>query len=403
MARSTRNGPKKGSPVDALPPDEEAQFNDDDSGIPMHQPSPPSPPTTPPSPPTVMHGATDTHPAPAVFMPADTATPPEPSGPGQEPPLQVVPPSESPPVHANCNNQDQPPSTPPGGGAPANTSDASVEATTATPPGKKKKVTIYGFIAGGKVKLYRTKKAAQKYESEWGSVIDTRNTFTTLEAALKWKTAYQSKTPGTPDTDGTKAASLDTSNMSPEDSAKLSATLNRVQSRAPKNTIKLVLKMAPGSNAAALVLIFQGRNGQDVWYLKGRQLSLALSSFFMDFPVEDNPTVQKSLVWMKAAQKKEQETRSAASMGSPKNKKQKRVYDEHYAWSTIMVDDRSEMEDEYYRDFIANTAAAIGETIKRTMSSDIFLQVYQQAVESDKLWGTCCVLQSHPCYELLLN
>lgn len=292
---------------------------------------------------------------------------------------------------------------PPQGGAPANTSDASVEATTATPPGKKKKVTIYGFIAGGKVKLYRTKKAAQKYESEWGSVIDTRNTFTTLEAALKWKTAYQSKTPGTPDTDGTKAASLDTSNMSPEDSAKLSATLNRVQSRAPKNTIKLVLKMAPGSNAAALVLIFQGRNGQDVWYLKGRQLSLALSSFFMDFPVEDNPTVQKSLVWMKAAQKKEQETRSAASMGSPKNKKQKRVYDEHYAWSTIMVDDRSEMEDEYYRDFIANTAAAIGETIKRTMSSDIFLQVYQQAVESDKLWGTCCVLQSHPCYELLLN
>lgn len=362
MARTTRNA-KKAPNVETVQSDNEAEFDDDDSGdlLQLGQPSPPSPPTlglqgdvlpSPPSPPTIQLLARPVVRPPPVGYLAPT-TPPH-----QE--VATIP----------------------------NRNAHSPQVSVGTPPGKRKKVTIYGFTAGGKVKLYRTKKAAQKYESEWGAVIDTRNTFTSLDAALKWKESFLSKGPATPDAEATKTAPLDTSNMSPEDTAKLNATLNRVQSRAPKNTIKLIVKMAPGSNAAAVLIVFQGRNGQDVWYLKGKQLSLALSSFFMDFPIEDNPTVQKALVWMKAAQKKDQETRSAASMGSPKNKKQKRAYDEHYAWTTIMVDDRSEMQDEYYRDFVANTAGALGETVKKTMSSDIFMQVYEHAVESEKLWGT---------------
>lgn len=132
-------------------------------------------------------------------------------------------------------------------------------------PKKNTKAYHVFVVNNNKFRMFSDQKRAEKFGTEFRSIINQTRTFGTIAAAKKFKSNFFKDSPSTPDGSLTSASSTTPGSVSPENQSRLNDIKKRMMKNAPKNKIVMHWMTTTSCGAFFVLLRFYNRSGYEQW------------------------------------------------------------------------------------------------------------------------------------------
>ena len=146
------------------------------------------------------------------------------------------------------------------------TEETPPETKQATKKTKKNTKAFHVFVVNNnKFRMFTDLTRAEKFGTEFRSIINQTRTFNTIAAAKKFKSTFFKDTPATPDGSLTSASSTTPGSVSPENQSRLNDIKKRMMKNAPKNKIVMHWMTTTSCSAFFVIIRFYNRSGYEQW------------------------------------------------------------------------------------------------------------------------------------------